>query len=311
MKLIIYEGVENFGDVIGLRLADVFFPRVLDDDAREQLLMVGTMIDRHAPAGTEQIVIGAGTGYRTGRPSLLRRTVYAVRGPLTARAMGLEPRLGCIDPGFLFASTHGVGGDEKVPSEPLFMPHWRTDLSSGEGWRRACAMARVGYCSPLDDPERILRRIRRAPVVITEALHGAIVAESCGVAWIPLVVGPHVLGFKWRDWCASIGIEWAPRLDLPTLRRGPVSWSDRGKLLAHRLGIGKEKYRRLALDPDGPAAIERAAAMLSDLVLNGEAHHHRGVVRVRDEACDRLLDAFDRFRRDRLRRTLGRAPSVA
>ncbi|MEM8612949.1 MAG: polysaccharide pyruvyl transferase family protein, partial [Cyanobacteria bacterium P01_H01_bin.105] len=48
-----------------------------------------------------------------------------------------------------------------------------------------------------------------------EAMHGAIVADALRTAWIPIVTSPRILSFKWRDWCASIGVPYRPWRLLP------------------------------------------------------------------------------------------------
>ncbi len=299
MKLLTFDLNSNFGDVINHDVADRWLSDLVDDDAREQLLLIGTMIERHAPEGRRQYILGAGAGYRAGRPSLVNRHVFAVRGPLTARVLGVDEATSTIDPGILLPEVHAADPAVTPTGRALFVPHWRTDVDCGARWRQACEAAGVDYCSPLEPPRTVLSRIRAATVVITEALHGAIVAEGCGIPWIPVVVGPNVLSFKWLDWCASIGIEWSPVTDLPTLRTGYASWSARLKVHAYRFGIGKDKYRYLRPDPDGDAAIDRAAATLAMLATRGEARHHVGVASLRDAARGRLFDAFERFRRHR------------
>jgi succinoglycan biosynthesis protein ExoV len=46
--------------------------------------------------------------------------------------------------------------------------------------------------------------------VVTEAMHGAIVADTLRIPWIPVVCSPEIATFKWRDWTASLDLPYRP-----------------------------------------------------------------------------------------------------
>jgi succinoglycan biosynthesis protein ExoV len=52
--------------------------------------------------------------------------------------------------------------------------------------------------------------INHTEVLLTEAMHGAIIADSLRVPWIPIVSNPSILSFKWDDWCQSLSLEYQP-----------------------------------------------------------------------------------------------------
>ena len=86
----------NFGDELNRWL----WPELLGDvtgDTRDDVLFVGigTILDRHLPPARVTIVFGTGVGYAAAPRDLLphsaRWRIYGVRGPMTARALNIDP----------------------------------------------------------------------------------------------------------------------------------------------------------------------------------------------------------------------------
>jgi succinoglycan biosynthesis protein ExoV len=50
----------------------------------------------------------------------------------------------------------------------------------------------------------ILEAFSRARLVLTEAMHGAIVADALRIPWIPLAISPEMNRFKWMDWTMAM-----------------------------------------------------------------------------------------------------------
>lgn len=59
---------------------------------------------------------------------------------------------------------------------------------------------------------KILNQITRAKLAVTEAMHGAILANALRVPWIPVTTSPIINVFKWRDWTMSLGLDYRPIL---------------------------------------------------------------------------------------------------
>jgi succinoglycan biosynthesis protein ExoV len=93
------------------------------------------------------------------------------------------------------------------------MPHWR---SEPDEWKRACAAAGVGFIDPRWPTHQVLQALRCTDLLITEAMHGAIVADALRIPWVPVRTRRAINSFKWKDWCESMEMDYSP-YELPTI----------------------------------------------------------------------------------------------
>lgn len=213
MKLFYYRGkrgVTNFGDELNTWLWRRLLPGFLDDDARALFVGIGTLLNDRLPRARETVVFGAGVGYGTGLPTTTRGwKIYCLRGPLSARALNVSPSLAVTDPAALVRRLHVVGAGSPKSHRFALMPHW---MSACARWEAGCREAGLGYVDPRRPVGEVIDAISRTETLITESLHGAIVADALRVPWacVQDASNPSLLPFKWRDWCASVGVEYAP-----------------------------------------------------------------------------------------------------
>jgi Polysaccharide pyruvyl transferase len=239
MKLFMWhEVVANFGDELNTWIWPRIIPDLLDDDDSSLFVGIGTLLNRRLPP-QPKIVFGSGVGYGR-KPDLQRGTwsFYCVRGPSTARVLGLPEWLAVTDPGILVRRLFDMKPDG-VASSVGFMPHWSSALDGR--WREACNAAEVRYIDPRDAVPNVLQAISGCRLLITEAMHGAIAADALRVPWVPVRIRPSPMAFKWQDWCRSIALEYHP-LQLPG------STIDEELLIRYgriRSQVGKS-YRKLA-----------------------------------------------------------------
>jgi len=213
----------NFGDelnqVLWARLGFAPFAGVMDYDTFKRAELpthlplfvgIGTLLNNQLPAEREALIFGSGAGY--GPPPVVSSnwTIEFVRGPMTAQALGLPADQAITDPAILVRTLEW--SQEPTRSRFGFVPH--VSSVAANVWPGICADLGVRYINPHDSPDRVIAQIRSCDTVICGAMHGAIIADAFRVPWIPVTYG-EVNTFKWRDWCASLGLTYQPAT-LPT-----------------------------------------------------------------------------------------------
>jgi succinoglycan biosynthesis protein ExoV len=202
----------NFGDDLNRWMWSDLLGIPLDVDDGSVLLGIGTVLSKEfVPPGLKYFVLGSGAGYDAppadfGSPAW---TILAVRGPLTAAALSLPPEKAVTDAAALIRLLPDCQPlPEHERSGILFMPHYEV-LPAGN-WRQVCALAGFEFLDPLADSRETLQRIRKAKLVIADAMHAAIVADALRVPWIPVALSPKTNTFKWMDWTLSLDLDYNP-----------------------------------------------------------------------------------------------------
>jgi succinoglycan biosynthesis protein ExoV len=214
LKLYYYrDPIGNFGDDLNPWLWPRIFPEPLDDyfDQDTLFLGIGSILNHKVPQiPRKKIVFGSGFGYGSTPKITEDWRFYCVRGPLTARALGLPESLAICDSSILVKKL--FGHSIKKEHQVSFMPHHT--VAEYDNWKSVCESISVGYIDPAADVEITIDQIRKSSLVISEALHGAIIADAFRVPWIPVRTRPRIVEFKWQDWARSLGMEhhfeWLP-----------------------------------------------------------------------------------------------------
>ena len=300
----------NFGDDLNLVLWDRLLPGWRGWEADATLVGVGTLLRRDRLPPGRKLVLGSGAGYGAA-PDVsdpAEWDVRAVRGPLTARALGLPERLAAVDPAALLPEVEGFAPEELKagdlragdgggePREILFVPHHAS--VAGYDWPTICAAAGVGYQTPKADVLTVVRRIARARAVIAESMHAAIVADAYGVPWRAVEITRGFNPFKWEDWARSVG------MGPPTVTRffAPLRRAqDAAQGLARRRRIGPGEGRG---EREGSGAgPRRLAPILRPWAARRLRAEARGPFALSDReahalACARLRAVLDEVRAD-------------
>ncbi len=285
----------NFGDDLNPWLWPRLLPGFFDEDGAVGFYGIGTLLHDRLPRGQVKVVFGSGTGYR--RLPRLDNTwrIYCLRGPLTARALGVDEKLAITDPACLLATQIAAPLSKTCPVS--FMPHYTTARAAD--WRAICARAGIAYIAPDGPVEEVIAAIGQTRLLVAEALHGAVAADALRVPWLPVRLSHRHLGFKWLDWCLSLGLEYAPT-DLPAVTEAGIPPARRAGRIVKRafslLGLGKSKWRRLPLRRSRPEEIDEAARRLAR--VPGEASALLSPEKIRHELNDRLLNKLDQLRND-------------
>ena len=225
-----YVDVPNFGDALNPYLFDHYLPGFFDGCPREVLMGIGSILgfERFEKA-PKKIVFSSGYAVGYASPPDVDHTydVFCVRGPLTARKLGLSSNL---------AVTDGAGLLRFMDHDPVekthqytYVPHKSTEKLYD--WPRVCRETGINYVSPESGVKHVLEEIRRSEVVLAEAMHAAIVADTFRIPWVPVVTDARINEFKWRDWTASLNMDYGPRR-IPSIYQQPHI--KRG--VRHRLG---------------------------------------------------------------------------
>ncbi len=219
MKVIYYQSPNgNFGDDLNAVLwKEVLSPACFEaDDA--VLLGIGSIFRddflSSEATGRKRVFVlgsGAGTGPLPRRWPNAEWSILAVRGPLTAHVIGV-PGAAITDSAALLATTPALLPTGPKRNEIVFMPHYNSVQYSR--WPEICADLGMTFIDAHWPVERTIERIGRARLVITEAMHGAIVADTLRVPWVPVICSPAILPFKWVDWTESLDLDFRP-LALP------------------------------------------------------------------------------------------------
>lgn len=215
MKLFYYNEHFNFGDALNPWLWSKLLPDVLDQDEQIAFIGIGTLLNEwlayRTPLVQQRVIFGTGVGYGNGLPQLNQSDhIYCLRGPLSARALGLDPSLAVTDGAVLLRRCF------EPPTQKIhrfaYMPHWQ---HADCDWQLVCKELGWDYIDPRWSISRILAAISQTEVLLAEAMHGAIIADALRVPWIPIATNTGVLAFKWHDWCQSIDLEYNPVLIQP------------------------------------------------------------------------------------------------
>jgi succinoglycan biosynthesis protein ExoV len=329
MKLFYFHARQgNFGDDMNAWLWEELLPGFWSEASATVFGGIGTIISAKLwPRARRNVVFSSGTGYDAPPDGFGGDgwEVIAVRGPLTAKVLGLAPDAAVTDgaallsrlPRYRAAPPAAMGG-------PIYVPH-HASLRNGR-WSEVCRLAGIEIVDPRDESRRVIDRIRGARLVIAESMHAAIVADTMGVSWLPVATSSHVNSFKWLDWAGSLGVPYEPARLPPS--SAAEAFADRfgraenERFSAPEPGIAAalavyERVRRQAAAPAGattrprvartveralrhravraalPALdapfLERAARHLSDLAMRAGTLSDRAVFRMRvDDLAARL-----------------------
>jgi succinoglycan biosynthesis protein ExoV len=260
----------NFGDDLNLWLWPQLLGRPFDgychhslaeraanEAAKVLFIGIGTLLNTTVPDAPEKIVFGAGAGY--GPPPRLddRWRIFCVRGPLTARALGLPPELVATDPAALVPLL-----DLPAPAERFkfaYMPHVRS--AEIHLWREVCDRLGIRYISPEQPVRETIADLLGSDVVITEAMHGAIVSDALRIPWIPVRAYQYVNEFKWQDWCRSMRMTYRPA-SLTSLWSWPSS-AGPIKRVEERLRVRKVSAQLRSIMKDSSPVLSADAALQS------------------------------------------------
>lgn len=253
MRLCFYDKCTNFGDALNPMVFKTLLPDFFDDDPSVDFLGIGSIVGLSFPPDTgRRIVFSSGFAYGSLPRDLSRTDFVCVRGPLTAQALGLDPKVAIADGAVLL--KHFNLAQRPKEHEFSFIPHWESAFQYD--WAKLCAEVGIHYISPMDEFDKVADQLLKSKAVITEAMHGAIVADVLRVPWIPVKAYRQISAFKWNDWAQALEVPYEP-LTLPALYDG----------VTLRKKLSKTAVRRLLMLQPGMLAFRAYAAYQSAALL--------------------------------------------
>jgi succinoglycan biosynthesis protein ExoV len=261
LKLFYYKGqIQNFGDDINPWIWDNVLPNFFDDDDSELFMGIGSILYDSLPENKKKIVFGSGYGGYSAVPKINDSwKFHFVRGKLTAKALGIDEKLAVGDGAILIRSCIDIRSPVKK-HKVSFIPHWESTLYGA--WDKVCAHAGINYIDPCLSTHETLNAILESEFVITEAMHGAIVADAVRTPWIairPIQPEHHM---KWHDWVSVLDVELKP-FSIPG--SSATEWLT-GNFHANKKFVGKVRSKNRYINRFFPQAfIESASRELAKI----------------------------------------------
>jgi succinoglycan biosynthesis protein ExoV len=266
VKLHYFQGQRpNFGDELNTWLWPQLLPGFFDDDPAVLFFGIGSILGSPSDPAAKKIVFGTGyvPAYSDHLPDVQGPDweVFFVRGPRTARALGLPDSLGIGDAAILLRALHGQF--RRKPGSKGFMPHWES-LPRGN-WRQACSLAGIRLIDPTAPVASVLDEILGCDLLIAEAMHGAIVADTLRVPWVPVLPLNHAHRDKWFDWAEALRLAFKPHRLWPS-SPAEVGFATRYHpwLASVGAGLSKGPVSRLSQPLLVYAAAQRLAALAEE-----------------------------------------------
>jgi len=203
----------NFGDELNHWLLPKVFPNFFDDDVSTLFLGIGSILFDSHPKMSRKIVFGSGYGGYTAKPEIDDKwKFYCVRGPRTAAAFHLGQDKVAGDSAILISKY--FKRRLAKPNGYAFMPHYQS-LERGN-WPLVCKIAGIRFIDPREPIDDVLAAMDQSEVLITEAMHGAIVADAIRLPWIPVLPLDQTHHMKWFDWAEALDLKFRREILLPS-----------------------------------------------------------------------------------------------
>lgn len=208
MKITYFKGkYQNFGDDLNPWMWPKILPGFFDQDESTAFLGIGSIIgEREFDKSVKKIVFGSAfvPEYHD-KPDITGSdwNIYFVRGPRTAKLLGLPPEKVVGDSAILLRTL--IQQKHNQNGVVSFMPHWES-LEHGN-WEEVCRLAGITLIDPRRSVEEVIEALLKSKLIIAEAMHGAIVADALRLPWIPLVPINKAHRAKWLDWADALDIK--------------------------------------------------------------------------------------------------------
>ncbi|MDQ7032496.1 MAG: polysaccharide pyruvyl transferase family protein [Desulfonauticus sp.] len=213
MKLFFYRPeILNFGDYLNAWLWPKIFPGLFDDNEEIIFVGIGTILDDRLPKHPQKIIFGSGIRFPNNPPKIDKKwDIRVLRGKLSARILNVDEKIAITDPAILVSLFWDKS--LKTVYEFGYIPYFR---SISPMWKIACKLVGIKYIDPRRSVEKCISEIANCKYIFSEAMHGAILADTFRIPWLPIrsfnaFHEGEVHFFKWLDWCSSLDLPFEPK----------------------------------------------------------------------------------------------------
>ncbi|CAM3879677.1 polysaccharide pyruvyl transferase family protein [Rheinheimera salexigens] len=298
MKLYYFKDEQgNFGDDLNPWLWDSLLPGLLNDVDDHLFVGVGTLLNHRIPVAQRTTVFGSGHGYGQLPNITSSWQFYCVRGPLTAKALGLAPTLAITDPACLVPLFYQP--QHSIQYKVSFMPH--CDSARLGDWAAVCKLAGMHFIDPRQPYLEVFAEIQRSALLLTEAMHGAILADSFRTPWIPVKAYSHISEYKWQDWLLSVEVD-TPFQRLTPVWRGDINCNllekmkNQSKRTLVKTPLWRNSWSKAPPKKSHANTLVLAATELLNIAKNAKPNMSKEQVLKINQT--KLLEVADRFKYD-------------
>ncbi|MER2491875.1 polysaccharide pyruvyl transferase family protein [Catenovulum sediminis] len=233
----------NFGDDLNPWLWEKLIPT--NKNSHQVLVGIGTLLRPELVSklkGKEVHIFSSGAWLNADIQFPDSWKIHAVRGQHTKKCLEVEDV--ALGDGAYLLPLVDMPPASKMP-DICFMPHHESlDLFD---WEALCEEIGIGFISPRDDVETVLSQMQGTKKLITEAMHGAIVADVLRIPWFAVSFSPNFEEKKWHDFGSALNlkIKIQPLTFIVNNRKAnlkSIAKSIKGS--AARLKIGPQKWRK-------------------------------------------------------------------
>jgi len=215
MKLLYHKG-ENFGDAINPMIFNRLFGALMEQNDGIEILGIGSILGHARPSqGCEKFIVFS-SGFAGGDSSTYGNVpelndkfeIVCVRGKKTAKALGIEETYAIADGALLVSRLLDIPAQEKK-YQYSYMPHVGS-MNLYKNWPELVESLGIHFIDPTKDPMQVLKEMKQTEVLMTEAMHGAIIADSLQLPWLPIKTNQSINEFKWNDYLETVDLEYLP-----------------------------------------------------------------------------------------------------
>ncbi|CAM8393858.1 Polysaccharide pyruvyl transferase [Candidatus Methylopumilus planktonicus] len=244
----------NFGDNLNDYIWQLLLPNIQELPSNEAILGIGTLQNKRISPNIKRIHVFGSGALNSNASDWLKKNNFEfhfVRGPLTAKQWGCSEK-SLIDGAALILHTNLKNIPLKKSKKIGYIPHHTSDQQAD--FNTISNHANMEYISTRGfEIEKFISQVKSCDFIITEALHGAIIADLFRKPWLPVSSGYHIYSFKWDDWCKSIDLNYSPHCTDRIITRGIkpiVRFENIFKRSLSFVNIGKERWasKRICYD---------------------------------------------------------------